>query len=50
MYRKMNQIYNILYSEHLIYSLYMCTYEFSLHRESFNVILYNICHSKMGVL
>jgi hypothetical protein len=36
-----NQNYNILYSEHLIYSLYMRTYVFLLHQESFDMILVN---------
>jgi hypothetical protein len=33
-----------------IYGLYVCTSEFSLHQESFNVILYDTYHSTMGVL
>jgi hypothetical protein len=34
----------------LNYGLYVCTCEFSLHRESFDVILINTRHSTMGVL
>jgi hypothetical protein len=41
LYQNLNQIYNILYSEHLIYNLYMCTHEFLLRQESFDVILIN---------
>jgi hypothetical protein len=33
--------YNILYSEHLIYGLYMCTCVFLFHQEFFNMILVN---------
>jgi hypothetical protein len=48
MHQILNQICNILYSEHLIYGLYMCICEFSLHRESFDVILFNTWHSMIG--
>jgi hypothetical protein len=41
MYQNLNQIYNILYSEHLIYDLYVCTYVFLLHHKSFDIILHN---------
>jgi hypothetical protein len=41
MYQNLNQIYNILYLEHLIYGLYMCTCVFLLHQGSFNTILDN---------
>jgi hypothetical protein len=44
------QIVIFLYSEHLIYGLYVCTCEFSLHRESFGEILYDTRISMMGVL
>jgi hypothetical protein len=38
----------ILYSEHYYYDLYACTCEFSLHRESFDVILVNTVISRWG--
>jgi hypothetical protein len=41
LYRNLNQNCNILYSEHLIYGLYVCTFIFLLHQESFNMILVN---------
>jgi hypothetical protein len=44
------QIVIFLYSEHLIHDLYVCTCEFSLRPESFDVILYNTRISMMGVL
>jgi hypothetical protein len=37
----LNQNYNILYSEHLIYGLNMCTCIFLLHQESGDMILVN---------
>jgi hypothetical protein len=37
----MNQNYKILYSEHLPYDLYVCTYVFLLHQESFDMIQVN---------
>jgi hypothetical protein len=40
----------ISHSEHYLYGLYVCTCEFSLHRESFDVILVDTRHSTMGVL
>jgi hypothetical protein len=39
LYQNLNQNCNILYSEHLIYDLYVCTCVFLLHQESFDVIL-----------
>jgi hypothetical protein len=39
-----------LYSEHLIYGLYMCTCVFFLHQESFDMILVNTHHFMIGVL
>jgi hypothetical protein len=44
-----NQNYNILHPEHLIYGLYVCTYIFLLHQESFNMILVNNPSYQMGV-
>jgi hypothetical protein len=41
MYQNLNQNYNILYSEHLILSLYVCTCIFLLRQESFDMILVN---------
>jgi hypothetical protein len=41
MYRNWNQICNILYSDNLIYSLYVCTCVFLIHQEFFNMILDN---------
>jgi hypothetical protein len=41
MYQNLNQIYNILYLDHLIYGLYVCTYAFLLRQESFNLIIVN---------
>jgi hypothetical protein len=41
LYQNLNKIYNILYSDHLIYGLYVCTYAFLLHQESFDMILVN---------
>jgi hypothetical protein len=41
LYQNLNQNYNILYSEHLIYDLYVCTSVFLLRQESFNMILVN---------
>jgi hypothetical protein len=41
LYQNLNQNYNILYLEHLIYDLYVCTCVFLLHQESFNMILVN---------
>jgi hypothetical protein len=38
---KFNYFLIFWYSEQLVYGLYMCTREFSLRRESFNMILYN---------
>jgi hypothetical protein len=40
----------IALSEHYYYGLYVCTCEFSFHRESFDVILVNTRHFTMGVL
>ncbi len=40
----------ILFSEHYYYGLYACTCEFSLHRESFDMILVNTIIFTMGVL
>jgi hypothetical protein len=37
-----------LYSEHLIHRLYVCTYEFSLHRECFDAILYDTVILRWG--
>jgi hypothetical protein len=39
LYQNLNKNYNILYSEHLIYGMYVCTCVFLLHQESFNMIL-----------
>jgi hypothetical protein len=50
MYQNLNLIYNIFRSEYLICGLYVCTCKFSLHRESFDVILYDTHISMMGVL
>jgi hypothetical protein len=50
MYQNLNQICNILYSEHLIYGLYVCTCEFLLHHESFDMILDNNSSFYVGVL
>jgi hypothetical protein len=36
--------------EHYYYDLYVCTCEFSLRRESFDMILVNTRHFVMGVL
>jgi hypothetical protein len=44
LYRNLNQNYNILYLEHLIYDLYVYTCVFLLHQESFDMILVNIRH------
>jgi hypothetical protein len=41
LYRILNQNYNILYLEHLIYGLYVCTCVSFLHQESFDMILNN---------
>jgi hypothetical protein len=41
LYRSLNQNYNILYSEHLIYDLYVCICVFLLHQEFFDMILIN---------
>jgi hypothetical protein len=41
MYQNLNQIFNILNSENLIYSLYVCTSVFLLCQESFHMILDN---------
>jgi hypothetical protein len=41
LYRNLNQNCNILYLEHLIYDLYVCTCVFLLHQESLNMILVN---------
>jgi hypothetical protein len=41
LYRNLNQNSNILYSEQLIYDLYVCTYIFLLRQESFDMILVN---------
>jgi hypothetical protein len=41
LYQNLNQNCNILYSEYLIYGLYVCTCVFLLHQESFNLILVN---------
>jgi hypothetical protein len=41
MYQNLNQIFNILNSENLIYSLYVCTSIFLLCQESFHMILDN---------
>jgi hypothetical protein len=41
LYQNLNQNRNILYLEHLIYDLYVCTYVFLLHQESFDMILVN---------
>jgi hypothetical protein len=41
LYRNLNKKYNILYLEHLIYGLYVCTYVFLLHQESFDMIRVN---------
>jgi hypothetical protein len=41
LYRILNQNYNILYLEHLIYGLYVCTCVSLLHQESFVMILVN---------
>jgi hypothetical protein len=39
LYQNLNQSYNILYSEHFIYGLYVCTCVFLLHQKSFDMIL-----------
>jgi hypothetical protein len=44
------QIVIFLYSEYLIHGLYVYTCELSLHRESFDVILYDTHISTIGVL
>jgi hypothetical protein len=41
LYQNLNKNYNILYLEHLIYCLYVCTCVFLLHQESFDMILVN---------
>jgi hypothetical protein len=41
LYQNLNQNCNILYSEHLIYGLYVCTCVFLLCQESFDMILIN---------
>jgi hypothetical protein len=41
LHQNLNQICNILYAEHLIYSLYVCTYVFLICQESFDMILVN---------
>jgi hypothetical protein len=41
LYQNLNQNCNILYSEHLIYDLYVYTCVFLLHQESFDMILVN---------
>jgi hypothetical protein len=41
LYQNLNHNCNILYSEHLIYGLYVCTCVFLLCQESFNIILVN---------
>jgi hypothetical protein len=41
MYQNLNQICNILNLEHLIYGLYVCSCEFLLRQEFFNMILDN---------
>jgi hypothetical protein len=39
LYQNLNKNYNILYSEYLIYGLYVCTYAFLLRQKSFDMIL-----------
>jgi hypothetical protein len=41
LYQNLNQIYNILYLEHLIHNLYVCTCVFLLPQEYSNMILVN---------
>jgi hypothetical protein len=41
LHQKLNQISNILYSDQLIYGLYVCTCVFLLHQESFDIIMVN---------
>jgi hypothetical protein len=41
LYKNLNQNCNILYLEHLIYGLHVCTCVFLLRQESFNMILVN---------
>jgi hypothetical protein len=41
LYQSLNQNCNILYSDHLIYDLYVCTYVFLLRQESIDMILIN---------
>jgi hypothetical protein len=40
-YQNLNKKYNILYSDYLIYDLYVCTCVFLLHQEFFDMILIN---------
>jgi hypothetical protein len=49
-YQNLNQNCNILYSEHLIYGLYVCTCVFFLRQESFDMILVNNPSFYDGVL
>jgi hypothetical protein len=46
----MNQNYNILYSKHSIYALYVCTFVFLLRQESFDMTLVNNPSFYDGVL
>jgi hypothetical protein len=41
LYQNLNQNCNILYSDHLIYGLYVCASLFLLRQESFDMILVN---------
>jgi hypothetical protein len=50
LYQNLNKNCNILYSEHLIYGLYVCTCVFLLHQESFDMILVNNPSLYDGVL
>jgi hypothetical protein len=50
LYQNLNQNCNILYSKHLNYSLYVCTYVFLLRQEPFDMIMVTTHHFMMGVL
>jgi hypothetical protein len=50
LYQNLNTICNILYSQHLIYGLYVCTYVFLLRQEYFDMIMINNRVFMMGVL